>query len=335
MASIHTKTDSKGQVVKHYLHYRHPVTKIQKRVPFPAAGLAAAQKAKAIIEARIALHKAGAQPFDDPEPTITLDEAVDLFIKARSGYLSARTVEIYSGAFDHFMDFTGGSTPVATLSQADGEAWIRHLSKGYAPSNVDIHRRAIITLLKWLIADRQIERMPFHLAKTPGMDNSLPVFFTPPQIESVLHQLKSPGLLATIQFILATGLRREEVAGSRIRGEHLHLSDAKSHQERIYPLPMSQKIQGFHDAAIHATRRGPLRATTITKEFNVARIAAGITQPGKSVHALRHTFACRKLIESRDIYLVQQCLGHASVKTTERYLKFPPGYLAEVFSGTE
>jgi len=36
-------------------------------------------------------------------------------------------------------------------------------------------------------------------------------------------------------------------------------------------------------------------------------------------------------VETRDIYLVKELLGHASVKTTEVYLRFPKGYLERVF----
>ena len=40
------------------------------------------------------------------------------------------------------------------------------------------------------------------------------------------------------------------------------------------------------------------------------------------LHCLRHTFAVRRYLQTRDIYLVKQELGHASVVTTEIYAKF-------------
>ena len=40
------------------------------------------------------------------------------------------------------------------------------------------------------------------------------------------------------------------------------------------------------------------------------------------LHCLRHTFAVRRYLQTRDIYLVKQELGHESVTTTERYAKF-------------
>ena len=39
-------------------------------------------------------------------------------------------------------------------------------------------------------------------------------------------------------------------------------------------------------------------------------------------HCLRHTFAVRRYLQTRDIYLVKQEMGHSSVITTEIYAKF-------------
>ena len=40
------------------------------------------------------------------------------------------------------------------------------------------------------------------------------------------------------------------------------------------------------------------------------------------LHCLRHTFAVRRYLQTRDIYQVKQELGHSSVVTTEIYTKF-------------
>ncbi len=40
------------------------------------------------------------------------------------------------------------------------------------------------------------------------------------------------------------------------------------------------------------------------------------------LHCLRHTFAVRRYLQTRDIYSVKQELGHSSVVTTEIYAKF-------------
>ena len=43
---------------------------------------------------------------------------------------------------------------------------------------------------------------------------------------------------------------------------------------------------------------------------------------GLSFHSLRHTFAVRRYLETRDLYAVCKELGHTSIKTTEIYSQF-------------
>jgi len=52
---------------------------------------------------------------------------------------------------------------------------------------------------------------------------------------------------------------------------------------------------------------------------------------GHSLHSLRHSFALRKWVECKDLYMVRKLLGHSSITVTEHYAKFPTDYLKEVF----
>ncbi|WP_280990957.1 tyrosine-type recombinase/integrase [Leadbettera azotonutricia] len=52
--------------------------------------------------------------------------------------------------------------------------------------------------------------------------------------------------------------------------------------------------------------------------FNKAVAKAGI-QKDVSIHSLRHTFATHLLENGVDIKYIQELLGHAFLKTTERY----------------
>ena len=48
-------------------------------------------------------------------------------------------------------------------------------------------------------------------------------------------------------------------------------------------------------------------------------------------HMLRHTFAVRKYLQTRDIYQVCKELGHTSIKTTEIYTQFSFARLEQDF----
>jgi len=58
-------------------------------------------------------------------------------------------------------------------------------------------------------------------------------------------------------------------------------------------------------------------ASALRRRYNLARDAAGV--PALTFHGLRHT-AASLLIRKMDVQVVKTIMGHASIKTTERYL---------------
>ena len=55
--------------------------------------------------------------------------------------------------------------------------------------------------------------------------------------------------------------------------------------------------------------------------FKKALIDIG-ADSSKHLHSIRHTFAVRKYIETRDIMLVSKMMNHESLQPTEQYTKF-------------
>ncbi len=130
---------------------------------------------------------------------------------------------------------------------------------------------------------------------------------------------------ATIRLLAETGLRRSELFKCALEDGHLHLKNTKGHRERLVALP-----PGMLDDFLLATT-DPYYLDSIGRSFRRALLQAGIEPKGRSLHSLRHTFALREYYRSGDIYYVRGLLGHSTVNTTERYLKFPEEYLQRVF----
>ena len=70
--------------------------------------------------------------------------------------------------------------------------------------------------------------------------------------------------------------------------------------------------------------------------WNTARIRAGL--PDVRIHDLRHTFASTLVNQGVPLYEVQKLLGHAQIRTTERYahlsqskLQASAGFAGKVF----
>ena len=121
-------------------------------------------------------------------------------------------------------------------------------------------------------------------------------------------------------------------ARGRPRWIEVFASMAKRHRGRR--VPVSRFLADVLEAGFRAWRaawRGPLeptlaqgdwpwmRVSTRTLERVVKRVGQVVLDRPIIPHALRHTYATR-LLRVSDLKTVQECLGHARIGTTERYL---------------
>lgn len=150
-----------------------------------------------------------------------------------------------------------------------------------------------------------------------------------------------------LALMLATGLRVNEVVNVKVGdlavddasdagGLILRVRKGKRRKERLIPLSrrMETVLRVYLDMTgrslgnrsdretyLFESRQSP-RLTTRRVRQLVARYAqqAGITDKVISPHSLRHTVAMTLLKNGADLTTVQKFLGHASVRTTQRYL---------------
>jgi phage family integrase/recombinase protein len=149
-------------------------------------------------------------------------------------------------------------------------------------------------------------------------------------IEGFLHGPDARACLA-IRLAAYAGLRRCEIPLTNTAdlidgiGGRSVLVHGKGGHERLVPL--SQRL----DAAIrdyqadHGIEQGWLFPGGTHGHLGADRIGKMVNdQLPKpwTLHGLRHRFATAVYRATRDIIVVQQLLGHASVATTQRYLAF-------------
>jgi integrase/recombinase XerC len=135
------------------------------------------------------------------------------------------------------------------------------------------------------------------------------------------------------------GLRRAEMAGLElgdvdIDGRIVFVTGKGGHQRWT---PLTDATAGRIDAYIEAERGsgpgpliqsrrggGALRPQSISERARTLIAAAGLTGPGVTLHALRHTAATRLWMETADLFWTQQLLGHSNIRTTAMYVQARP-----------
>jgi site-specific recombinase XerD len=168
--------------------------------------------------------------------------------------------------------------------------------------------------------------------RRPRHDKRLPMVLSKEEIQKILALEKNPKHRLLLMLVYSSGLRVSEVVA--LKREHIDLSRkviyikrGKGRKDRCTLL--SEKaahflneyyafygIQTWLFPGQSATR--PLTIRSAQHIFDNAVRRAEIHKK-LSIHSLRHTFATHLLESGTDIRYIQSLLGHATLRTTERY----------------
>jgi len=156
---------------------------------------------------------------------------------------------------------------------------------------------------------------------------------------------------ALFEIIYGAGLRvseacRLDVGDVEVEGggAMVHVRQGKGRKDRIVPLGQKaraaydgylalrhRRVAGASDGhALFLTARGRRLGTREVRRM-LSRREARAGAPQVSPHALRHSFATHLLGEGADLRAIQEMLGHASLRTTQRYAHVDVDHLMAVY----
>jgi site-specific recombinase XerD len=129
-----------------------------------------------------------------------------------------------------------------------------------------------------------------------------------------------------IRLLLETGARVSELLqlpkSALLRdSKSLSIMGIKGSLDRVIPL----KDRTFHLLATHIASTRGISIFTFKKRWlqhQWTALYAAKIETAKSLHSLRHTFAIELFKLCRDVRLVQQALGHASINNTMVYASY-------------
>lgn len=259
---------------------------------------------EAELRASIAVSKTTAIPGD---PRLT--QIMALYIAHADTLRSPKT------AVDHARRI-GPWTEKYRASQARQAAAhiIKDMTGHYAPATIN---RSLGTLKKALrIAWERGIVATDHSASVKRLpeNNERSTVLTLAHVQAIASHC-SPPMQAAIWIAIMTGARRGEICKLRAQDISrnsilIHAGNTKTLRTRTVPIvPAVRPWLEFVPLAI--------KPEGIKSAWRRARLQAGL--PNANFHDLRHSCASILIASGADLFTVSKILGHASVKTTERY----------------
>jgi site-specific recombinase XerD len=276
----------------------------------------------------------------------------------RARACSRHTCDAYAYTFQLLLCFAAErcrtSPSSLTLEQLDASmvlAFLEHIEtvRGNAPSTRNARLAAIksfahFTEYRVPSAIEQSRRLLAIPAKKT--DQALVDYLTQQEIQVLLDTPDPRTRFGTrdramLHLSFAAGLRVSELIGLRLDEVHTHPQASihvrgKGRRERVLPLWKETTtalrawlaVRGESSAfeLFLNARQGPLSRSgfehILAKHVQTAGAACpSIASKSISPHVLRHTCAMHTLAATRDVRKVALWLGHASVKSTEMYLR--------------
>lgn len=268
----------------------------------------------------------------------TIQRAVDKYIsrRASTGVIATTTAVSQRNvlrAFAHIM----GPILVTSVTPLHIERWLA-TTTGKAASTRAKRFGVIRVFFDDLVLQGLIHKNPCRAMRPPSTPRAVHRALTRPQVAAILRAC--PDELATCYVLLGfqCGVRRAEVAGLQVgdvswAGETLLVHGKGGHQ-RIVPVPAEAmaaveryvSAAGCSSGPLLRQRRFPDRGVSpdwVGEDFVELAYAAGVkksARDGVSYHSARHTAATDIYRACKDVVMVRDVLGHASLSTTQTYV---------------
>jgi site-specific recombinase XerD len=257
-----------------------------------------------------------------------------------------------------------GRITVADLTADNVKRALASLAReNYAPASRSRMLAALRGFCGWLAQEGHLAADPTARLENPRPAERMPVAFLSSELEAIVRTVSEPDAgarpprplrdRALVAVLAGAGLRASECAGLRVT-DVVREADpflrviGKGNKERRVPIA-PELIEAIDEYL--ATERGEHQPTDrlfvgrndrpYTREslnYHVVRwlARAGVRKPdGEAAHAFRHTYAKGLVARGVPISSVQKLLGHASLNTTEVYLRMTGAELHDAARAAE
>ncbi|MCX8032947.1 MAG: tyrosine recombinase [Thermoleophilia bacterium] len=247
-----------------------------------------------------------------------------------------------------------GATSASWVTRKTGAGPIAKASRPYARSTIARKLSVVRSFLRFCEDDGLVNTNPAEGVRTPKLPKRLPHVLTPEQAAALLEGIGGPEPLdlrdrALFELIYSSGLRCQEAVSLRLNDVSFASREirvtGKGRKMRVVPVGdealaalrtyleqgRPRLVTQLEEDHLFLSRRGkPLSSSDVYRRLirHLHRCGASV---GASPHTLRHSFATHLLEGGADLRVIQELLGHSSLRTTQVYAHVSAAHLRKVY----
>lgn len=260
-----------------------------------------------------------------------------LWLDMKETNVRTETHKRYKVSINSFLNVIGHSSPLSALDNNCIEEYKSVCKLFNSNGGINVNLRGIKCFLLWAYEEGYIKSMP--KVKMMPTEKKKPKYINDSDWDRIIsidiNQTNLDFYKRVFTLYRDTGVRRSEPILGRIEGNFL-IVDAKHSKtgiEKEIPLDSNQikvvrELQVEKDAHLKAGSKLVTFKNKFTKLF---KDICNELEIDASLHSLRHTFAVRRYLQTKDLYRVCKELGHTSILTTEIYARFSFARLEQDF----
>ncbi len=241
---------------------------------------------------------------------------------------SPKTLKNYRGAFSQFLTHIAPRLPLELTRQEVLDYMAGRVAEGIS----EAYQNMLINAIKFYY--EQIEGQPrqYYAIPRPKPPLTNPKVLAKEEVRSLLAATENLKHRAMLMLAYGLGLRLGEVIALTpqdidSKRMALYVRGGKGKKDRDLPLPESllqllrEQFRQYRPVTFLFEGQNPgepYSERSLQMVIKTAAARAGIQRP-VTMHMLRHSYATHLLEAGTDIRVIQDLLGHSSIKTTEIY----------------
>ena len=285
-------------------------------------------------------------------------EDFKIYLKSEKNF-SSHTIRAYCADVYTFLLWINNENPLEIEPKKFSE-YLYFISQiNYTKTTIARKIASIRAFYKFLYQEELIEYNPVDNIPIPKQNKTLPSFLYEDEVENILRGIKidTPAGYRNriiLELLWVSGMRISELSGLNYENLNLEQNEirvfGKGAKERIVLIPDKTKealinyIENVSDLICkkEKTPQSPLFINYNGYRLQNQSIRKALKNCLDNIHftkhvtphVFRHSFATKLLEHGADLRVVQELLGHSSIKNTQIYTHVSIQRLKEVYNAT-